>query len=199
MEVKNTEKGLMPIVFSQENKLKMMKEILGNLLTQGNHLLAPRENNILRWLLVEDKNIKEVSEKLELTVTRTHHVFTGSIKRICSRCLEAGSMFQNYRELEKEVSHLTNQLNNYKIKERNSSLLSSETIELLKMTIFDTDLSTRLKNSLRYANIDTVAELVKMSKRDLQGYRNVGKNTINEVEDFFKQNKLSWSMRLMDI
>ena len=198
MSVKDSESRLMSRVFSQEKKIKMMKDILGNLLKQGNPLLYERENDILRWILIEDKSVKEVAEKICLTPTTTKHIFNRSFKRMCLNCSEVTSTLHNTKAMEKNIHFLTNKLNEYEIKEGNYSLLSSDTKEILKMKVDDADFTIRLKNSLRYANIITVADLVKMCKRDLQGYRNVGKHTINEIEDFFKLHKLSWDMKLMD-
>ncbi len=198
MSVADSENNLMPRVFSQEKKVQMMKDILGGLLKQGNHLLCERDNDVLRWILIEDKSVKEVAEKICLTPTTIKYIFNRGFGRLCFHCSEVTSTLHNVKAMEKNIHVLTNKLNEYKIKEHNYSLLSSNTQEILKMKISDLDFSARLKKSLRYADINTVADFVKMYKQDFQRFRNIGKLTINEVEDFFKLHKLSWNMKLMD-
>ena len=51
-----------------------------------------------------------------------------------------------------------------------------------EMTIEDLDLSVRAYNCLKRAGINTVAELVQRNQEDMMKVRNLGKKSLEEVE-----------------
>ncbi len=55
--------------------------------------------------------------------------------------------------------------------------------DLLKLTIDELDLPTRIYNSLRNGNIETLGQLLGTSKKDLMGMRNMGGKSIAIIED----------------
>ena len=59
---------------------------------------------------------------------------------------------------------------------------SSDKIQALEMTIEDLDLSVRAFNCLKRAGINTVAELVQRNQEDMMKVRNLGKKSLEEVE-----------------
>ena len=52
----------------------------------------------------------------------------------------------------------------------------------LEMTIEDLDLSVRAYNCLKRAGINTVSELVQRNQEDMMKVRNLGKKSLEEVE-----------------
>lgn len=67
---------------------------------------------------------------------------------------------------------------------------------LLEMTIEDFDLSVRSYNCLKRGNINTVAELIKYSIKDLMNVRNFGKKSLDEISE--KLAELNLSLRQED-
>jgi len=61
----------------------------------------------------------------------------------------------------------------------------------LNLTIDEIDLPTRIYNSLRNGGIDTIGQLVKTSKKDLLDIRNLGRKSIEAIEDKLKEKGLS--------
>ncbi len=55
--------------------------------------------------------------------------------------------------------------------------------EVLKMTIDELDLPTRIYNSLRNAGIETVADMLNTPKKELMGYRNLGAKSLSIIEE----------------
>ncbi len=55
--------------------------------------------------------------------------------------------------------------------------------EVLKMTIDELDLPTRIYNSLRNAGIETVGEMLSTPKKELMGYRNLGAKSLSIIEE----------------
>jgi DNA-directed RNA polymerase alpha subunit len=54
--------------------------------------------------------------------------------------------------------------------------------KVLEMTIEDLDLSVRAYNCLKRAGIKTVAELVQRNQEDMMKVRNLGRKSLEEVE-----------------
>jgi DNA-directed RNA polymerase specialized sigma subunit len=85
MKADSKEKIVMPKLYGQENKVKIMKEMLEHLLKESNPFLYEREINTLRWILIDGMGIKEVADKLQLTTTRANQLFNNAVKRINHR------------------------------------------------------------------------------------------------------------------
>ena len=68
--------------------------------------------------------------------------------------------------------------------------------KVLEMTIEELDLSVRSYNCLKRAGINTVEELAKKSEEDMMKVRNLGKKSLEEVEQ--KLNELGLNLRTSD-
>ncbi len=66
--------------------------------------------------------------------------------------------------------------------------------EMLDRPITDYPLSVRALNCLKAADINTLRELVRLTEMDLLKYRNFGKRSITELNDFIKDHDLTWGM-----
>lgn len=58
--------------------------------------------------------------------------------------------------------------------------------DLLKMTVDELDLPTRIYNSLRNAGIETVGQLLGTPKKELMTYRNLGAKSLSIIEESLK-------------
>lgn len=63
-----------------------------------------------------------------------------------------------------------------------------------KKPLQDFDLSVRALNCLKAADLDTLGELVSLDKDDLEKFRNFGKKTLAELEDFLTSIGLSFGI-----
>ena len=61
----------------------------------------------------------------------------------------------------------------------------------LNLTIDEMDLPTRIYNSLRNGGIDTIGQLVKTSRKDLLDIRNLGRKSIESIEEKLKEKGLT--------
>lgn len=66
--------------------------------------------------------------------------------------------------------------------------------QLLKSKLVDMDLSVRVLNCLKSAEVETLAELVVFNKTDLLKFRNFGKKSLTELEDLLTSLNLSFGM-----
>lgn len=64
---------------------------------------------------------------------------------------------------------------------------------VLRMTIDELDLPTRIYNSLRNAGIETVGEMLNTPKKELMGYRNLGAKSLSIIEESLKARGISLS------
>ena len=68
--------------------------------------------------------------------------------------------------------------------------------QLLKTRLIDMDLSVRALNCLKAAEVDTLGDLVSFNKADLMKFRNFGKKSLTELEEFVLIKGLSFGMDL---
>ena len=66
--------------------------------------------------------------------------------------------------------------------------------KILKTSLSDLDLSVRAYNCLKAAEIRTLGELVSYQIEDLLKFRNFGKKSLTELEDFVKEKGLNFGM-----
>lgn len=73
-------------------------------------------------------------------------------------------------------------------------IMASGSSEHLSMTIDELDLPTRIYNSLRNAGIETVADMLKIPRKELMAYRNLGAKSLSIIEDSLKEKGISLSI-----
>ena len=68
--------------------------------------------------------------------------------------------------------------------------------QILKSRLVDMELSVRALNCLKAAEVETVGELVSFSKNELLKFRNFGRKSLNELEDFITSKGLEFGMNV---
>lgn len=71
------------------------------------------------------------------------------------------------------------------------SISSSISDDLLKLTIDELDLPTRIYNSLRNGGIETLGQLLSTSRKELMTMRNMGGKSVSIIEDKLKEKGIS--------
>ena len=74
-------------------------------------------------------------------------------------------------------------------------IMNNNKMELLSKKVTDCDFSVRALCCLRFADIETVGDLVQYKKNELLMFRNFGNKTITELDDFLHDNDLDWGMK----
>ena len=69
----------------------------------------------------------------------------------------------------------------------NGVILNKYDDERLNKVLEPSEFSVRAWSILRYYNINTLGELVSLRKRDIMAMRNLGKVTMNELEDYISK------------
>ncbi len=66
--------------------------------------------------------------------------------------------------------------------------------ELLKMTIDELDLPTRIYNSLRNGGIESIGQLLNTPKKDLMGMRNMGGKSLGVIEEKLQEKGITFTL-----
>lgn len=66
--------------------------------------------------------------------------------------------------------------------------------EVMKMTVDELDLPTRIYNSLRNAGIETVGQLLTTPKKELMNYRNLGAKSLSVIAEGLKEKGIEFSI-----
>lgn len=74
------------------------------------------------------------------------------------------------------------------------SVSSSLSEDVLRMTIDELDLPTRIYNSLRNAGIETLQDMLATPRKELMAYRNLGAKSLSIIEDSLKEKGISLSL-----
>ena len=76
----------------------------------------------------------------------------------------------------------------------NSEQLSPEMKTLLSQKVEELDLSVRTRNILKANGIDTILDICRMKKTDCLKFRNGGKKSLIELDDFLTAHNLTWGV-----
>ena len=68
------------------------------------------------------------------------------------------------------------------------------TSTILDQRVFNFELKTHTLSILRKAKVETVRDLVRLNKIDVLQFRNAGKKTLAELDDFICDHNLNWGM-----
>ncbi|MGE5041543.1 MAG: DNA-directed RNA polymerase subunit alpha [Candidatus Levyibacteriota bacterium] len=66
--------------------------------------------------------------------------------------------------------------------------------EVMKMTVDELDLPTRIYNSLRNAGIETIGQLLTTPKKELMNYRNLGAKSLSVIDESLKEKGIDFSL-----
>ena len=75
-----------------------------------------------------------------------------------------------------------------------SEQLSPEIKALLSQKVEELDLSVRTRNILKANGIDTILDICRLKKTDWLKFRNGGKRSLTELDDFLTAHNLTWGM-----
>lgn len=179
--------------------LELMKAVVYNYrdINEAHDCFDPRYADVVLAVL-NGKPFSEIAERMKLKEP--------SIAAIWRKALRKFEYTMNRIDvLEKEVERLNKEVENREsiILELNSKLDGQETPEqieykrmrnLLATDVWDLDLSMRVLNTLRNAEINTLGDLVKLHRPDLLHFRNFGKKSLTELDELLENNGLSWNM-----
>ncbi|MBR1929534.1 MAG: DNA-directed RNA polymerase subunit alpha [Paludibacteraceae bacterium] len=81
-----------------------------------------------------------------------------------------------------------------KVQQPNQDEENQRMRQLLNSRLIDMDLSVRALNCLKAAEVDTLGQLVAYHRADLLKFRNFGKKSLTELDEFLERNNLAFGM-----
>jgi hypothetical protein len=172
------------------NKSKFLLELLIKL-SDKKDFLSTKENYILTKCISENGNFTDLSKELNLSKQRVRQIFQKAIWRVRRQSLNMKvdydlnfeSTKQENEKLKQENRELKNILDNLKFPYSSKG-------DILNKKIRDSKISSRLKNSLIYNDVETLGDVISYTKRDYLKFRNLGKNSLFELESFLNEHGL---------
>lgn len=173
---------------------EITKELLQTMIASTGDHFTKNAKTILEEVLVNHKSFTEIGETILLTRSRQRTILKDSLVRLKRYLLSNERMRESYYTMEKELKEAKDKLSAFEKEQEKQKNISPELKAILSKPIARVGFSMRLMNSLQGGNINTVADLVRCSPRDLLTLRNFGRKSMAEVEDFFNRNSLSFGM-----
>ena len=157
--------------------------------------LTEREYDIISTFLLGGMNREELSEKFMVSHVRIAQIYTKAYRRITlnSRIKDFNNIQEKRDILLWEVEYLKKQKDRYTKYLREHQLpIHDSKLAILYKNLYDCDISVRALNCCKAVDIDTVGDLIELSKYDIMKFRNFGKKSLEELTDFLHYHNLSW-------
>lgn len=167
-----------------------------------NKLNNERNINIIKEYL-EGKSYGELSKKYLISSERIRQIIYRYFRVLKGRIHKIPKLVDDLKEstkriiiLEKENEDLKNinsELKKYFLLNSNDKRFSpKDDYSPHGILLSDCELSVRALNCLNSADIKTLGDLLKYSKNDLLKFRNFGKRSLNELEEFLQIQGYEW-------
>jgi len=171
---------------------RIIDETIGLYLNIADSYLNERDLYIIRNILKGD-SYNKLSESLNITRERIRQLFNRGIRKLRMHkhlLLNIDELRDEYNFLKYEIKHLKAK----RILLSKDNIKDKITIDKVKgyKKIVDLDLSARTLHCLNAADIEYVYQIVQHSRNDLLRYRNFGKKSLIEIEDYLESVDLNF-------
>lgn len=195
-------KRVLPYVSAKDFYLsipKMMQEL---------GVLNEREAKVVT-MLIDGKTLEEIGDDLYLSRERVRQIFAKAIRKSThiahlKEDLDAyEALKKKYTNLQECVKVMEEDVKEYiaykektqgKVENAESIVEEECLLGQLATPMKDFDLSVRTLNCLRYSDIKTLGDLVRLSKSDVMKIRNFGHKSLTELDDLIEELGLQWGM-----
>lgn len=155
--------------------------------------LVDREKRIVDIMCQERDhfgiNMKDVAEDFLLTRERIRQIINKTMSKLTKRVSERE---KDFKALQAHCDELESKMDATRAIEKFSR-------DIYEKKIVDCELSVRTLKCLKKAGVDTVGDLVMHSKYDLLKYRNFGKKSLSELEEFMESFGLRFGMDIDEV
>ncbi len=193
-------------------------DVIDRMLEIFGEKLNCRERFIMNQFM-NGKTVQEISKALGLSADRLWSVFNYGMKKFNDstsifaeneRLKEENEIMKTdyaimkdaYINVRNKNAELDEALRSYRILHENVAPYNGEPLSeeenymmiLLRTKLEDCNLSKRTMNLMKYAEIETIGDLVSLNKADLLRYRKIGKKTLIELDVLLESQNLSFGM-----
>lgn len=129
-------------------------------------------------------------ERIRQTIVHGMDIFCSLVDNMINECKENVRMRAEIEDLKKRLTFEMG-------KER--SKVSLQIPGILSSRLIDYGLSVRTLNVMKAYDIETVGELVSHSRDEVERFRNLGRKSVYQLEEFVRQLGLDWGMEIAKI
>jgi hypothetical protein len=158
--------------------------------------MSKRDVMIVKMMWEQGKDFKEIADKFGFSEPGIIRIYDSAIHRYRYKISEAAVAFKEHREvldenlkLREEVQFLKKRF--YRLDAKAKKKFSPAYEEILnpvyQTPILNFDLSARVLNGLTLANINTIGDIMELSRKELLHIKNFGEQSLHEIETFLKE------------
>lgn len=150
-----------------------------------------REKKIMQAFFNGDK-ISNIAEELELSRERVRQIVVKAIRKFNYAIKELADLKQENNSLKEEIKNVKMQL----IMQEGEEEEQSEDVppSVFSIRLVNCNLPVRVLNVTKAADIDTIGDLVQYSKFEMVKFRNFGKKSLMQLDEFIHEMGLEWGM-----
>lgn len=147
---------------------------------------SERELEIIRMRWRERMTFEQIAVKLSLGIPTIRGNYHRLFKRLKSRIVRFADNYKAYAPTVEANERLKMENENLRMRVKELESQSPNfkpNVSSLEIKLYDVDCSVRVWNGLRQAGMDTLGDVCKLTKRELLKRRNIGRKTIEEIEE----------------
>lgn len=150
-----------------------------------------REKKIMQAFFNGDR-ISNIAEELELSRERVRQIVVKAIRKFNYAIKELADLKQENNSLKEEIKNVKMQL----IMQEGEEEEQSEDVppSVFSIRLVNCNLPVRVLNVTKAADIDTIGDLVQYSKFEMVKFRNFGKKSLMQLDEFIHEMGLEWGM-----
>lgn len=150
-----------------------------------------REKKIMQAFFNGDR-ISNIAEELELSRERVRQIVVKAIRKFNYAIKELADLKQENNSLKEEIKNVKMQL----IMQEGEEEEQSEDVppSVFSIGLVNCNLPVRVLNVTKAADIDTIGDLVQYSKFEMVKFRNFGKKSLMQLDEFIHEMGLEWGM-----
>ena len=150
-----------------------------------------REKKIMQAFFNGDR-ISNIAEELELSRERVRQIVVKAIRKFNYAIKELADLKQENNSLKEEIKNVKMQL----IMQEGEEEEQSEDVppSVFSIRLVNCNLPVRVLNVTKAADIDTIGDLVQYSKFEMVKFRNLGKKSLMQLDEFIHEMGLEWGM-----
>ena len=150
-----------------------------------------REKKIMQAFFNGDR-ISDIADHFELSRERVRQIVIKAIRKFNYAIKELADLKQENNSLKEEIKNVKMQL----IMQEGEEEEQSEDVppSVFSIRLVNCNLPVRVLNVTKAADIDTIGDLVQYSKFEMVKFRNFGKKSLMQLDEFIHEMGLEWGM-----
>lgn len=143
-------------------------------------------------MFLKGHTLSEIALGLEIPQERVRRLLSMGINRL-KRIKNCTELVEENKRLLDQITKISTE--NIALKEVQDAIhvKESQTKNLLDTKIRDLNLSVRIISGLRTINVYTLGDLTRQERHKVYNIRNIGKNSMQELDDLLKSYNLDWN------